>query len=80
MDGLFRFKKEYNLKLSNVEQKLCDFSENWKTKINPSRKFETWDRPFRLERMGTTDFHGPSVEWEFERFEQIITEDLNIKF
>ena len=79
LDGYFRFKKDYNLTLSETDRKIIDFIKDWKGKVNKNREFETWDRPFRLEKMGTTDFSGPSVSWEFERFEEIITEELELE-
>ena len=80
IDGHFSFKKKYNLNLSRVEQNLLEFVDYWKSQTNESRPFETWDRPFRFKRMGTTDFSHPNGNWEFKRFEEIIVEDLNIEF
>lgn len=79
LDGYFRFKKEYKLAFSETDRKLIDFIKYWKEKVNKNRKFETWDRPFRLEKMGTTDFSGSSGLWEFERFDEILTEELELE-
>lgn len=79
LDGYFKFKSQYQLHLSEYETKLLSFIEYWKAKVNQETLFETWDRPFRLELMGTTDFSRPSLSWEFERFEIILEEELAMK-
>jgi hypothetical protein len=79
LDGYFKFKEHHNLKLSEYENRLVKFIEYWKSKVDKSIPFETWDRPFKLERMGTTDFSGPSIQWEFERLEEILKEDLQME-
>lgn len=78
LDGYFKFKKQYQLELSEYESRLFTFITFWKNKVNKDVPFETWDRPFRLECMGTTDFSGPSIQWEFERFEEILKEELKM--
>lgn len=79
LDGYFKFKEQYNLNLSEYESRLSKFIEYWKSKVNKEIPFETWDRPFRLEKMGTTDFSGPSIQWEFERLEEILKEELQME-
>lgn len=78
LDGYFKFKNQYQLELSEYESQLYNFIAFWKNKVKKDLPFETWDRPFRLECMGTTDFSGPSIQWEFERFEEILKEELKM--
>ena len=78
IDGYYNFKETYNLELSEYEVKLNNLIKFWKGKINPNNSFDTWDRPFRIEKMGTTDFTN-TTNWEFERFEEILSEELKLK-
>ncbi|MGV6860194.1 MAG: hypothetical protein ACWA41_00390 [Putridiphycobacter sp.] len=78
LDGYFRFKRHYDLKLSEYEIRLIKYIEYWKNKVNRSIPFETWDRPFRKEKMGTTDFTN-NTNWEFEKLEEILKEDLQME-
>ena len=78
LDGYFKFKNQYNLGFSEYETRLFTFIENWRNKVNKNIPFETWDRPFRLKCMGTTEFSGSSVKWEFERLEEILKKELKM--
>lgn len=77
LDGYFRFKSDYQLNLSDYEIKLLQFINYWKCKVNKSLPFETWDRVFLFEKMGTTNFTN-MFAWELERFEEILTEEIGM--
>lgn len=77
LDGYFKAKSDFNIDLSPYEKELVNFIDYWKGKVNKSLEFDTWDRPFRFERMGTTNFTS-LFSWEIERFEEILSEEISI--
>jgi hypothetical protein len=78
LDGYFKFKSEYGLKLSTYEKRLQKFITKWKAKTDPSIQFDTWDRALTKHKMGTTDFTN-MFTWEVERFEVILNEAIKME-
>ena len=78
LDGYFRMKAEYQLPVSEYEEKLLEFIGYWKARTNPQLPFDTWERAFAYEKVGTTAFSG-AFSYELKRLEEMLFEETGME-